>query len=120
MGTKGLILAVLASGLLAVWASPLVGQETAEPETQKAAQRIAEQAALKAVEKVAQNAQERKAADEAEAAQKQQIIAQRPSEWWGATEVGYVIFVVDIDGIDGASQSFAANVYVRLRWKDPW
>jgi hypothetical protein len=28
------------------------------------------------------------------------------------------VFVLDIDNIDGAGQSFTVNVYIRLRWKD--
>ena len=34
------------------------------------------------------------------------------------TQVHFMVFVLDIDQIDGAVQSFNANVYVQLRWKD--
>ena len=34
------------------------------------------------------------------------------------TKVYFFIFVLDIDEIDGAAQSFAANFFVRVRWLD--
>lgn len=33
--------------------------------------------------------------------------------------IRFVVYVLDVDDIDGAEQNFAANVFVRLRWKDP-
>ncbi len=76
-------------------------------DTEKAAEKVAEQAAEKAVEKA-----------EAKAAEKAELKAKRPEEWWETTKIHFFVFVVDIDNIDGAGQSFTANVYVRLRWKD--
>ena len=29
-----------------------------------------------------------------------------------------MVFVLDVDAIDDANQSFTANVYIKLRWKD--
>ena len=37
----------------------------------------------------------------------------------GPTPVTVDIFLLDLDGIDGAAQSFDANVYAEARWKDP-
>ncbi|MGI9482562.1 MAG: hypothetical protein ACR2OR_09415, partial [Hyphomicrobiales bacterium] len=37
----------------------------------------------------------------------------------GPTKVDIQIFLYDVDGINGASQSFDANVFYRLKWKDP-
>jgi hypothetical protein len=52
------------------------------------------------------------------AAGKSKFKAKRPGEELGPTKVHFVVFVVDIDNIDGAGQSFTANVFIRLRWKD--
>ncbi len=35
------------------------------------------------------------------------------------TKVEVEVFLLDIDDVDGASQSFDANVYYELRWNDP-
>jgi hypothetical protein len=64
---------------------------------------------------VAQQPAEAPATD---AAQSPQEVTERPDAWWRPTEVEFFVFIVDIDKIDGASQNFAANVFVRLRWKD--
>jgi hypothetical protein len=45
-------------------------------------------------------------------------ITDRPDEGQGPTQVQFFVFVIDIYNIDGASQSFATNVFIRLRWKD--
>jgi hypothetical protein len=37
----------------------------------------------------------------------------------GPTPVTVDIFALDLDAIDGAAQSFDANVYAEARWKDP-
>lgn len=42
----------------------------------------------------------------------------RPSIEEGPTKVSFLIFVIDIDEINGAEQNFTANVVLRLRWKD--
>jgi hypothetical protein len=43
----------------------------------------------------------------------------RPGKKEGPTKVYFLVFVLDIDDINGAQQSFAANVYIHLRWHDP-
>ena len=70
-----------------------------------------EKAVAKAAEKVAEKAAE-------EAAEKAELTARRPDEWRGPTEVYFLVFVLDVDEIDDASQSFATNVFIQLRWKD--
>jgi hypothetical protein len=72
---------------------------------------VVEKAVEKAAEKVAEKAAE-------EATEKAELTARRPDEWRGPTKVHFLVFVLDIDEIDDARQSFAANVYIQLRWKD--
>lgn len=79
----------------------------AETGTDKAVEKAAEKAAEKAVGKA-----------EEKAAEKAELKAQRPEGWWETTKIHFFVFVIDIDNIDGAGQSFTANVYVYLRWKD--
>jgi len=43
----------------------------------------------------------------------------RPNTDSGPTQISTLIWVVDINGIDSARQSFTADVVVVLRWKDP-
>ena len=43
----------------------------------------------------------------------------RPNPERGPTPVELSIFLLDLDGIDSASQSFQANVYFEATWKDP-
>jgi len=87
-------------------------QKAVETTVQKAAEhavsQVAEQAAQKAVEKAAAN----------EAVQTEQA-ATRPETFWGATEVKFLVFVIDIDNIDDADENFTANIFLRLRWMDP-
>ena len=92
-------------------------------DVQKAAEEAAEKAAEKAVEKVTEETVEKaaeKAVEKAEekAAEKAELKAKRPEEWWEPTKVNFFVFVLDIDKIDGAAQSFTANVFIRLSWKD--
>ncbi len=42
----------------------------------------------------------------------------RPGKAEGATVVGFFVFVIDIDDIDGAEQNFAVNVFLFLSWND--
>lgn len=42
----------------------------------------------------------------------------RPAEGQDPALVHFFVFLLDIDNINGADQSFTANIYVRLRWKD--
>lgn len=81
----------------------------------KVADTVMEEAVEKAVEKAAEKVAE-KAAEEA--TEKAELTAKRPDEWGGPTKVHFLIFVLDIDDIDDAKQSFTANVYIRLRWND--
>ncbi len=43
----------------------------------------------------------------------------RPLAAEGPTEVSVAIFVLDVDEVDNVSQSFDANVYIELHWRDP-
>ena len=43
----------------------------------------------------------------------------RPGESGSPTRVEAGVFVIDIDKVDTVNQSFDANVYVTLRWRDP-
>ena len=84
---------------------------SADKATDKVVEKAVEEAVEKAAEKVAEKAAE-------EATEKAELTARRPDEWRGPTKVHFLVFVLDIDDIDDASQSFAANVYIQLRWKD--
>ncbi|QDV24191.1 DUF1254 domain-containing protein [Aureliella helgolandensis] len=44
---------------------------------------------------------------------------ERPTVWGEPTEVQVAIFVIDVDEVDSADQSFAASVYYEARWKNP-
>ncbi|WP_201766780.1 DUF1254 domain-containing protein [Rhodopirellula sp. SWK7] len=44
---------------------------------------------------------------------------ERPSIWGEPTEVQVAIYVIDVDEVDSADQSFAASVYYEARWKNP-
>jgi hypothetical protein len=52
------------------------------------------------------------------AAEKAELKVKRPEECSEPIKIYFYVFVVDIQKIDGAGQNFAANVYVRLRWRD--
>jgi len=98
-------------------------KEAAEKAAGKAAQQAAEKAAERAAGKAAQKAAETAVAKAVEkaaekAAEAAELKARRPDEWRGSTRVYFVVFLVDIDSIDDANQSFSANVFVRLRWQD--
>lgn len=86
-------------------------EEAAEKAAEKVAEKVAEKAAEKAVEKVTKETVEK-------AAEKAELKAKRPAEWRGSTKVNFFVFVLDIDKIDGADQSFTVNVFVSLSWKD--
>jgi gamma-aminobutyric acid receptor subunit beta len=47
------------------------------------------------------------------------ILIERPNADAGPTQVSVQIWVVDINSIDSAQQSFTADIAVVLRWKDP-
>jgi len=44
--------------------------------------------------------------------------SKRPNESKGPTTVHFLVFILDIDDINSAAQSFTANIYLRLRWQD--
>lgn len=44
---------------------------------------------------------------------------ERPTVWGEPTEVQVGIYVIDVDEVDSADQSFAASVYYEARWKNP-
>ena len=46
-------------------------------------------------------------------------LIERPSAGSGPTQVSISIWIVDINNIDSAQQSFGADVYIVLRWTDP-
>jgi len=45
---------------------------------------------------------------------------ERPTVWGEPTEVQIGIYVVDVDEIDSAQQSFTASVYYQASWKNPF
>ncbi|NOQ13895.1 MAG: hypothetical protein GQ583_05345 [Methyloprofundus sp.] len=48
-----------------------------------------------------------------------QDLLTRPDPAGTPTKVQILLALLDIDEIDGAQQSFTANVYIRVRWQDP-
>ena len=44
---------------------------------------------------------------------------ERPTVWGEPTEVQIGIYIVDVDEVNSAQQSFAASVYYEARWKNP-
>jgi hypothetical protein len=45
---------------------------------------------------------------------------ERPTIWGEPTEVQISIYVIDVDEVDSAQQSFAASVYYEARWTNPF
>ena len=45
---------------------------------------------------------------------------ERPTIWGEPTEVQILIYVIDVDEVNSADQSFAASVYFEARWKNPF
>jgi len=88
---------------------------TSEPTTEEAVEEAAEKAAEKALEKAVEQAAEQAIKEAGEKAAKKE---ERPDKEKGPTKVHFLVFVIDIDSIDGAAQSFAANFFVSLRWRD--
>lgn len=89
-------------------AEEAVGRAVAKA-TGQAVDTAAHRQATEVVEKAAERAVE-KAAEVSTA--KEELKAKRPDEWWGPTKVHFRIFVLDIDAIDDANQSFMGNVFV--------
>jgi len=71
---------------------------------------VGEKTAGKTVETIAEKA--------AEKVEQTELQTTRPDAFKGPTTVHFMVFVSDIHSIDAAAQSFAANVFLRLRWKD--
>src|SRR6267143_5528792 len=46
-------------------------------------------------------------------------LIERPNAGAGPTQVSIAIWIVDINSIDSAQQSFGADVFIGLRWRDP-
>lgn len=44
--------------------------------------------------------------------------SRRPDQEKGTTKVYFMMFVLDIDSINAATQNFAINIFLRLHWKD--
>ena len=44
---------------------------------------------------------------------------ERPTVWGEPTEVQIEIYVIDVDEVNSADQSFAASVYFQAQWKSP-
>lgn len=44
---------------------------------------------------------------------------ERPTEWGEPTEVQIGIYVIDVDEVNSADQSFAASVYFQAQWNNP-
>jgi len=55
----------------------------------------------------------------AEKARQVEVKSTRPEALQGPTTVHFMVFVLNISKIDNAGQNFSANVFLRLRWKDP-
>jgi Neurotransmitter-gated ion-channel ligand binding domain len=90
-------------------------QESAE----KAATKAVEKATTKAVEKATTKAVEKAIQKAAEKdAEKAELTGVRPDEQKGPTEIGFFVFLVDVDGVSDADQNFIANVFLRLQWRD--
>ena len=85
------------------------------PATLYAADTTKDKAVEEAVEKATEMVVE-KAAEEA--MEKAELTAKRPDEWGSPTKVQFLVFVIDVDDIDDANQSFTTNFYIVLRWKD--
>jgi hypothetical protein len=45
---------------------------------------------------------------------------ERPTVWGEPTEVQIGIYVIDVDEVNSADQSFAASIYYAARWKSPF
>ena len=45
---------------------------------------------------------------------------ERPTAWGEPTEVQVFIYMIDVDEVNSADQSFAASVYFEARWKNPF
>ena len=46
-------------------------------------------------------------------------VIDRPNAGSGPTQVSVAIWIVDISSIDSAAETFSADVFIALGWKDP-
>ena len=44
---------------------------------------------------------------------------ERPTVWGEPTKVGMAIYIIDVDEVRSAEQSFSASVYIEARWEIP-
>ena len=44
---------------------------------------------------------------------------ERPTVWGEPTEVRILVYVIDVDEVDSANQTFSASIYVEARWSIP-
>lgn len=87
------------------WSPPLVWRATAAPETT-----TPKPAGTESAEEVQPSVLVAEAKPELE----------RPTIWGEPTEVQVLIYVIDVDEVNSADQSFAASVFIRSRWKNPF
>jgi len=89
------------------------------PATLSAADMAKEKAVEEAVEEAVEKATDMVVEKAAEVAvEKAELTAMRPDELGSPTKVHFLVFVIDVDDIDDANQSFTSNFYIHLRWKD--
>lgn len=105
------MLFLVLSGLSSFPSVLLSADNTVEDNVAAVTHKTVEKAVSSAIEKTLEKSA-------AEAAAQAALTAKRPGERKGSTTVHFVVFVVDIDNIDDADQSFTTNVYIRLRWQD--
>jgi len=55
----------------------------------------------------------------AAAAVPKEVSGTRPNAGTGATEVSVGLYLIDVSRVDGADQSFTADLFILLRWHDP-
>jgi len=106
-----IMLFLVLSGLSSFPSVSLSADNTVEDNVAAVTHKTVEKAVSSAIEKTLEKSA-------AEAAAQAALTAKRPGERKGSTTVHFAVFVVDIDNIDDADQSFTANVYIRLRWQD--
>jgi len=106
-----IMLFLVLSGLSSFPSVLLSADNTVEDNVAAVTHKTVEKAVSSAIEKTLEKSA-------AEAAAQAALTAKRPGERKGSTTVHFVVFVVDIDNIDDADQSFTTNVYIRLRWQD--
>lgn len=93
--------------------------ESTEDTVEKAAEQPPEKAQEKTTSEVGEKVAQRTAEKAAETkAAKEELKARRPDERKGPTRIHFAVFVLDVDSIDDANQSFMTNVFLKLQWKD--